>query len=86
MEGLKTQTLGNPPDDLPFFAISSHELYGVASKLIQSDGDKHFLESIFGEIQKIHKEEEVRGGGGIAKFSYADYSFSHSLQLSLPVC
>ena len=53
--------------DLPFFTISSHELYGVASKLIQSDGDKRFLERIFEEIQKGHKEEEkeeeVREGG-----------------------
>ena len=59
--------------DLPSFTISSHELYEVASKLIQSDEDKRFLERIFGEIQKIHKEEEkeeegmedkVRGGLG----------------------
>ena len=65
MEGEQNPT---EPFEIPFFTISSHELYGVASKLIQSDGDKRFFDSIFEEIQKIHKEEEkeeeVRGGLG----------------------
>ena len=56
------------PENLPLFNISSHELYGVASRLVQNDIERKFLELILDEIQNIDKEggkeEEVRGGEG----------------------
>ena len=57
-----------PPFTLPSFNISSHELYEVASRLVQNDVEREFLELILEELQKVRKEEgkeeEVRGGGG----------------------
>ena len=59
----KTRVSNYPPSNLPLFNLTSYQLFGVASGLIQNETERKFLVKVLDELQRTYKEEEkeVRG-------------------------